>query len=311
MDSTSMVKNTLLYFAQNRLANRLARQYGLKLGAQRFVAGTSIDTALQASRELNARGMTVTLDHLGESVETVDEAQTATQSCLGVLDAIGQAGINARLSIKLTQLGLGLDRNLCIANVRTIVEKADRLDSFVRIDMEDFRYNESTIDVYRRVHRDFPNRVGIVLQASLFKTKEDVMALAQDHANVRLVKGAYRESTSVAWRDKSEIDANYLDVLQTYLSTGNFTAIATHDERIIEPIKEFIRSNKIPLDRFEFQMLYGIRSELAQRLLREYPVRIYVPFGDDWFAYFMRRLAEHPSNMAFLLRKGQKPDRDF
>ncbi|MHB1610914.1 MAG: proline dehydrogenase family protein [Sulfobacillus sp.] len=304
MDSARMVKNTLLYFAQNRMANRLAKQYGLKLGAKRFVAGTSIDAALQASRELNAHGMTVTLDHLGESVANTGEAHKATQSCLEVLNAIGQVGIKARLSIKLTQLGLGLDRELCLTNVLTIVENADRLNNFVRIDMEDFRYNAATLEIYRRVHRDFPNSVGIVLQASLFKTKEDALALAQDQANVRLVKGAYRESSAVAWQSKSDIDSSYLDLLRIYLRTGNFTAIATHDDAVIETIKDFIHANKIPLGRLEFQMLYGIRSELAEQLVREnYPVRIYVPFGNDWFAYFMRRLAERPSNMAFLFRR--------
>jgi proline dehydrogenase len=304
MDSARMVKNTLLYLAQNRTANRLARQYGLKLGAKRFVAGTSIDDAIKSSRDLNVRGMTVTLDHLGESVAHVDEAHNATQSCLDVLNTIDQVGIKARLSIKLTQLGLGLDSDLCISNALTIVETADRLNNFVRIDMEDFRYNAATLDVYRRVHRDFPNSVGIVLQASLFKTKEDALTLAQERANVRLVKGAYRESSAVAWQSKRDIDANYLDLLQTYLRTGNFTAIATHDDAVIETITDFVQANNIPPDHFEFQMLYGIRSELAEQLVREnYPVRIYVPFGDDWFAYFMRRLAERPSNMAFLLRR--------
>ena len=190
------------------------------------------------------------------------------------------------------------------------MERARHWGNFVRIDMEDYRYNEATLDLYRTLHAVYPNHVGLVVQACLFKTQEDIQRLAEEGADLRIVKGAYREAASVAWRERSDIDRSFLAILKKQLVTGNGTAIATHDERIIEVIKDFIRTQHISAEQFEFQMLYGIRSGLAGRLVDEgYRVRVYVPFGDDWFAYFMRRLAERPANLAFLWRRERADNR--
>ena len=298
-----LLRNILLFLAKSKAANRLAQRYGLRFGAKRFVAGQLIPDALAATRILNAAGIMVTLDHLGESVFTEKEAGNATRDCLDTLDAIAEAGVQSRLSIKLTQLGLDIDRNLCQGNVRKILEKAQGYGIFVRIDMEDYAHNEVTLDIFRELHKQFPNMLGLVIQAYLYKSGEDVEQLGREGVNLRLVKGAYKEPKSVAFPEKADVDRNFIELLERHLASGNFTAIATHDEAVIDHIKLFIQNNNIPRDRFEFQMLYGIRTSLQQSLVLEgYAVRVYVPFGRDWYAYFMRRLAERPANVGFVMR---------
>jgi proline dehydrogenase len=303
-----VLKNAFLFMAQSRSANKLARHYGLRLGARRFVAGESIEAAIDATKALNSRGIEVTLDHLGEFVSGNDEARLAARYCIDTLEAVRRSGVRARLSIKLTQLGLDIDKALCEENVRLILDKAVELDNFVRIDMENFQHNQDTINIYRQVHQVYAGHLGLVIQANLFKSKNDIADLESEGANLRIVKGAYQESPSVAFRTKNEIDANFLELLKLHLASGNFTAIATHDEGIIGPIKNFIDTHRIPRDQFEFQMLYGLRPDVADHLVHEgYAVRIYIPFGDDWFAYFMRRLAERPANAHFILKSFKRP----
>ena len=298
-----LLRNILLFLAKSQAANRLAKRYGLRFGAQRFVAGQSIPDALAVTRTLNAAGIMTALDHLGESVFTEEEAVNATKDCLDTLDAIAEAGVQSRLSIKLTQLGLDIDRNVCRSNVRKILEKAQGYGNFVRIDMEDYAHNEVTLDIFRELHEQFPNTIGLVIQAYLYKSEKDVEQLGREGVNLRLVKGAYKEPKSVAFPEKADVDRNFIELLERHLVSGNFTAIATHDEAVIDHMKLFIQNNNIPRDRFEFQMLYGIRTSLQQSLVLEgYTVRVYVPFGRDWYAYFMRRLAERPANVGFVMR---------
>ena len=302
-----LLRNVLLFLAKSQTANRWAQRYGLHFGAQRFVAGQAIPDALTVARTLNTAGIMVTLDHLGESVFTEREAVNATQDCLDTLDAIADAEVQSRLSIKLTQLGLDIDRDLCRRNVTCILERAHEHGNFVRIDMEDYSHNEVTLDLFRELHRQFPNTLGLVIQAYLYKSQRDVEQLGAEGANLRLVKGAYKEPKSVAFPEKADVDRNFISLIERHLVSGNFTAIATHDEVVIDHIKLFIRSHNIPRDQFEFQMLYGIRTQLQRSLVsQDYAVRVYVPFGKDWYAYFMRRLAERPANVGFIMRSMAK-----
>ena len=298
-----LLRNTLLFLAKSQAANRWAQRYGLHFGAQRFVAGQMIPDALAVTRTLNAAGIMVALDHLGESVFTEEEAVNAAKDCLDTLDAIAEAGVQSRLSIKLTQLGLDIDRDLCRRNVTQILQKAQAYGNFVRIDMEDYAHNEVTLDIFRELHEQFPDTLGLVIQAYLYKSERDVEQLGAEGANLRLVKGAYKEPKSVAFPEKTDVDRNLIELIERHLVSGNFTAIATHDEAVIDHVKLFIKNNNMPRDRFEFQMLYGIRTHLQQSLVLEgYAVRVYVPFGKDWYAYFMRRLAERPANVGFVVR---------
>lgn len=297
-----MLRSVLLSLAKNKSANRMAKRYGLHLGAQRFVSGETIDSAVEAIRRLNAEGMSVTLDHLGEFVNDQLEAKESADVCVRTLDAIHVAGVNATLSVKMTQLGLDIDKDLCVENMRRILGEASSLGLRVNIDMEDFSRCQVTLDLYDQLRADFDN-VDIVVQAYLYRSLEDITRLAQAGAHVRIVKGAYKEPPSVAFPDKADVDRNYLKMAETMLHSSGFTAIATHDERIIEHCKLFIGKHQIPKEKYEFQMLYGIRTDMQKHLVQEgYPVRVYVPYGDDWYGYFMRRLAERPANVAFVMR---------
>ncbi|PWI58994.1 proline dehydrogenase family protein [Sulfoacidibacillus thermotolerans] len=298
-----VMRNVLLLMAKNRKANQLARRYGLRLGAQRFVAGQTLAEAISTVQTLNAKQLLVTLDHLGESVFTEAEAIQSADACVQTLAAISERGVRSHLSIKLTQLGMDLSRDLCKENVIRILEEAKKHNNFVRIDMEDYAHNEKTIALFRELHATYGNTVGLVIQAYLYKSEKDVAQLGELNANLRIVKGAYKEDASVAFPNKADVDKNFLHLAQQHLANGHYTAIATHDEAIIEQMKQFVASQHIPKDAFEFQMLYGIRPQLQQQLALEgYKVRIYVPYGDDWYAYFMRRLAERPANVSFVVK---------
>lgn len=298
-----VMRNALLYMAKNRHANELARRYGLRFGAQRFVAGQTLSEAIKSVQTLNKQNLLVTLDHLGESVFTAEEAELSADACVSALTAIAEHGIRSNLSIKLTQLGMDLSRELCVNNVRRILEEAKKHHNFVRIDMEDYAHNEATIALFKEMHEIYGNTVGLVIQSYLYKSKEDITHLGALDVNLRIVKGAYKEEASVAYPVKADVDKNYVTLVQQHLSAGHYTAIATHDDAIIDQMKHFISEHHIANDRFEFQMLYGIRTQLQQQLASEgYRVRIYVPYGDDWYAYFMRRLAERPANVAFVVK---------
>ncbi|MDU0202372.1 proline dehydrogenase [Paenibacillus sp. MAH-36] len=297
-----MMRNMFQSLGKSRTANRLAKRYGLRFGAARFVAGETIQQSIQAVRGLNQDGRIATLDHLGEFVFSEAEALESADMCIQTLDAIAQSGVTSNLSLKMTSLGLDISRDLCVSNMRRILDRARMHGNFVRIDMEDYAHCQISLDIYRELRKDYDN-VGIVIQAYLFRTMQDMDDLHELGANLRLVKGAYKESPQVAFPEKSAVDDNYKKIIQKHLLNGHYTAIASHDEAIINFTKHFAKANGISGDQFEFQMLYGICEDLQKQLVKEgYRVRIYVPYGVDWFGYFMRRLAERPANVWFVLK---------
>jgi proline dehydrogenase len=297
-----MMRSIFLSMAKNRSANRWAKRYGLRLGAQKFVAGETIENAIETVRSLNQQGMTVTLDHLGEFVNDEAEANESADYCIQTLEAIHQAQVNSSLSLKMTQTGLDISRDLCMKNMRRILDVAKAYDLRVTIDMEDFGHCQVTLDILDELRKDYDN-VGTVIQAYLYRSLEDVLRLGQDGAHLRIVKGAYKEPPEVAYPDKPDVDANYLKLMEAQLLSNGFTAIATHDEKIIEHAKSFIAKHDIPKTKYEFQMLYGIATNLQTQLSEDgYPMRVYVPYGNDWYGYFMRRLAERPANVGFVLK---------
>ncbi len=270
--------------------------------SKRFVAGETLDQALAVGRRLNSEGITVTLDHLGESVTSLAEAAEARDVYLHTQNVIQQAGIQGNVSLKLTQFGLDLSEAACRANVAQLVQRAAQLQSFVRVDMESSEYVDRTLDLVRDLHRQFGS-VGIVIQAYLRRSKADVEELCARKIRVRLCKGAYLEPASVAFVDKADVDRNFVELMKILLDRGEYAAIATHDESMIEATKAFAESRKLPRDAFEFQMLYGIRRDLQKKLVAGgYRLRLYVPFGKAWYPYYMRRLAERPANVLFILR---------
>jgi proline dehydrogenase len=278
--------------------NRLARRF-----ASRFVAGETVDEAVTTAHDLNAVGLSASLDLLGESVLHAEEAVRARDMYLDLLDRIRAANANANVSVKLTQMGLDIDEALCVANMRAIIAKAKGYNSFVRIDMEQSTYTAKTLQLFTEVfYPEFGNAVGVVLQSCLRRTAADVDAMIALGARVRLCKGAYKEPASVAFPDKQDVDTTFVECMEQLLERGNYPGIATHDERIIEHAKAFARERSIPPARFEFQMLYGVRRDLQLRVRRDgYNVRVYVPFGTHWYPYLMRRLAERPANIAFIV----------
>lgn len=297
-----LLRSIFLSMAKNKAANRWAKRYGLRLGAQKFVAGETIESAIETVRQLNQQGMTVTLDHLGEFVNDESEANEAADYCIRTLEAIHEAQVNASLSLKMTQTGLDISRDLCIKNMRRILDVAKSYHLMVTIDMEDFSHCQITLDILDELRKEYDN-VGTVIQAYLYRSLEDVLRLGEDGAHLRIVKGAYKEPAEVAFPDKQDVDSNYIKLIEAQLLSNGFTAIATHDEKIIEQAKAFIAKHNIPKTRYEFQMLYGIRTNLQTQLTEEgYPMRVYVPYGNDWYGYFMRRLAERPANVGFVLK---------
>jgi proline dehydrogenase len=268
----------------------------------RFVAGETLDQALEVCRRINSEGITATLDHLGESVTTLEEAAQASDICLETLAAIHRSGIHGNLSIKLTQFGIDLSEQQCRASVEQLVQRAAALNGFVRVDMESSEYIGRTLSLVCDLHARY-GAVGAVVQAYLHRSRADVEMLCGRRIRVRLVKGAYLEPASEAFTRKSEVDHNFLELMKLLLDSGEYPAIATHDEKILQQVKAYAVHRKIPRDSFEFQMLYGIRRDLQRRLVAEgYLLRLYVPFGKAWYPYFMRRLAERPANILFLAR---------
>ncbi|MEQ2529519.1 proline dehydrogenase [Bacillaceae bacterium CLA-AA-H227] len=295
-------KNFFLYLSQNKGLNQAAKKWGLKFGAAQVVAGVTIEHAMQTVKDLNEKGIVCTLDHLGEFVSSREEAIQATEYNVRTLEAIGKTGVNSNLSVKMTQLGLDIDKDFCIKNMCQILDAAKRTNNFVRIDMEDYSHCQVTLDILRELREVYGfDNVGTVIQAYLHRSLDDVKDLKG--IPLRLVKGAYKEDPSVAYQDKPVIDKNYMRLIEEHLLSGSYTAIASHDHHIIAKVKDFVKKNNIPNDQFEFQMLYGFRTELQQSLVKEgYKMRVYVPFGDDWFGYFMRRLAERPQNVSFAVK---------
>ena len=298
-----MLRKTLLYLSnQQRVFSFVRRNRLAKRMASRFVAGETVEEAMAAVRALNARGITASLDLLGESVHREEEARATAASYLDLLDRINQEQLDANVSVKLTAMGLDVSEELCVANMHLVLERARDYDSFVRIDMESSHYTERTLHMFEhRLYPSYPKNVGIVLQSYLRRTAADVDKANRLKCRVRICKGAYQEPASVAFPDKRDVDENYKRCMHALMSDGNYPGLATHDERIIEDAKRFAADRGIATDRFEFQMLYGVRRDLQERLVREgYRMRVYVPFGTQWYPYLMRRLAERPANVAFM-----------
>jgi len=270
--------------------------------ARRFVAGETLDDAIEAARTLNAAGRSASLDLLGENVSDEAGARGAADGYLAMFDWIAREKLDANVSLKLTQLGLDLSETLCQELVEKIVAHASALENFVRIDMEGSPYTQRTVELTKRARAKYA-AVGTVMQAYLYRTEKDVQDLLNVGCRMRLCKGAYKEPPEIAFPAKADVDANYVKLMNLLLPSGIYHGIATHDPAMIQATKDFVREKNIGRDLFEFQMLYGIRTDLQQQLVREgYRLRIYIPFGTDWFPYFMRRLAERPANLMFFLR---------
>jgi len=270
--------------------------------AARFVAGANLDEALAVSRRLNAEGIAVTLDHLGESVTSLAEAAEARDVYLRTLPAIVEARIDGNVSLKLTQLGLDFSYDQCLANVERLAACAARLNTFVRVDMESSEYTERTLRLACGLHAAYGS-AGVVIQACLYRSRRDIEDLCAKRVRVRLCKGAYLEPAAVAFPRKSDVDRNYVELMKLLLDKGEYPAIATHDGRIVAETKAYAARRGVARDAFEFQMLYGIRRDLQEQLVSEgYRLRLYAPFGQAWYPYYMRRLAERPANILFILR---------
>ncbi|MBV9168814.1 MAG: proline dehydrogenase family protein [Chloroflexi bacterium] len=271
--------------------------------AQRYVAGEDLADGIVVAQTLNTQGLLVSLDHLGESVRTAAEARRAGGDYVDALDAIARDQVDANISLKLTQLGLDLGRDLAVAHLRSILQRAATLRTFVRIDMESSAYTQRTLDIHRELWQEGSSNVGIVLQAALYRTAADVEAAIELGTSVRLVKGAYLEPSSIAYADKAAVDANYARLLERLLTRGNQPAVATHDERLIQLAQDIARREGIRPEKFDFEMLFGVRRDLQLRLAQQgYRVRVYVPYGQEWYPYLVRRLAERPANVAFFAR---------
>jgi proline dehydrogenase len=298
-----MLRSLLLYLSERETPQRLlTRLPGARKLTERFIAGESVEEMLAAVGRLNRDGFEVTLDHLGESVSDRADAEEACRTYLAILDRLAREGLRSNISIKLTALGLAFDETLARRYLAAIAARARELHTFVRIDMEGSAYTERTLAAFRAV--DAPRDVlGVVIQAYLYRSEEDVDDLIALGARVRLVKGAYKEPADIAFQKKSDVDANFVKLMQKLLASGGYHAIATHDPKMVGATQDFARRQNIGPDQFEFQMLYGVRRRLQRGLLREgYRVRIYVPYGSQWYPYFMRRLAERPANVYFLIR---------
>jgi proline dehydrogenase len=301
-----VAKSFFSALASSAALKRLASRYGMRHEqsfARRFVAGETVADAIDAARVIEALGLTVTLDLLGESVASTQAAAEATGAYVRMIDEIDRAGVSRNISLKLTQLGLDIDRATTIDNLRRVLDVAAKVNVFVRIDMENSPCTERTLDAFNTVWKLGYRNTGVVIQSYLKRSNADVRQLLPLGARIRLVKGAYREPRSVAFHQKSDVDAAFVELMRLLLTEGAYPAIATHDPAMIAATKAFARERGIGHDRFEFQMLYGIRRDLQASLVAEgYRVRIYVPFGTEWFPYFMRRLGERPANVGFVMR---------
>ncbi len=300
-----VTRSALIYLSRQEWLKEFAARFGLfKKLTTRFIAGENIESAVGVIRDLNAHGCTASFDHLNESVGSIAETDSEVREYLDVLARIDETGIDSNVSIKLSQFGLEIDPELAYRNARRIVEDATRRGNFVRVDMEGSSVTQATIDLFKRLRAEFGlNDVGLVLQSYLYRTRDDARDLLKIPARVRLCKGAYNEPPEVAYPAKNDVDDNYIRVMQLLLASGVYHGIATHDPKMIEATLEFAQREGIGKEAFEFQMLYGIRRDLQVQLARDgFRMRVYVPYGKHWYPYFMRRLAERPANIWFVLR---------
>jgi proline dehydrogenase len=298
-----MLKAILLYLSRQKVIKNFMINFQVtRRVVDRFVSGEELADGLNAVKKVNSEGAIATLDHLGEEVSEPAEAITATGVYLNALDEIKENGVNTNVSVKPTQVGLKIDKKLCEQNFAKIIERAKKYDNFVRMDMEGSDCTQETLDVFKSLRKKYDN-VGIVIQSYLYRSESDVEEVLKLGGRIRLCKGAYKEPKEIAFPKKWQVDENFVKLTEKMLLSGIYHGIATHDENLIEKTKEFAQKNGIPKDRFEFQLLYGIRRELQHKLVKEgYNVRIYIPFGREWYPYFMRRLAERPANLFFFLK---------
>ena len=300
-----LTRSALIWLSRHEGLKDFATSFSVfKKLTTRFVAGETIEEAVRFIREINADGCSATFDHLNESVGSVGEAEREVSEYLDILAKIDDSHINSNVSIKLTQFGLGLDPELAYRNARRVVEEAHRRGNFVRVDMEDSNVTQVTIDIFKRLRSEFGlNEVGIVLQSYLRRTYSDAQELLKLPARIRICKGAYNEPPDVAFPIKKDVDDNYIRVMRLLLSSGTYHGIATHDPHMIDATISFANREGIGKDKFEFQMLFGIRRDLQRQLARDgYNLRVYVPYGKHWYPYFMRRLAERPANIWFVTK---------
>ncbi len=296
-----VTRDFFIMLSQNKVLNSGAKRWGLKLGAHTVVAGTTIAEMVESVKQLNQKGISVTIDNLGEFVFEKQEAIDAKRQILEVIEAIHEHNLNAHISLKPTQLGLDIDYDFCLANLKEIVDKANGYNIFINFDMEDHGHLQPSFDLLDALSKDYKN-IGTVIQAYFFQAEETIEKY-KDY-RLRIVKGAYKEPGNLAYQDKKEIDQNYIELIEYHLLNGKFTSIATHDHHVIDHVKKFVEKHKIPKDKFEFQMLYGFRKELQLELANEgYNFCTYVPFGVDWYGYFMRRLAERPQNLNLVAKQ--------
>jgi len=301
-----VVRRAILAAAESPRVQRLVRRHGMRLGARRFVAGETLDEAVEAIRTLNGNGISATFDHLGEAIHSEEEARAEVRTYESILDRIERERLDCNVSLKPTQIGLDISREFCVENLTAIVSHAAKTDTFVRIDMEDSAHTDATLDVFRAVRGEFDN-VGVVIQSYLYRSEKDIRDLLAIGARIRLCKGAYAEPADVAWQDKAKVDESYVNLTKILLDSGIYHGIATHDPKMIQAAIEYAAERKISKDAFEFQMLYGVGRDRQIALVRDgYRMRVYVPYGRAWYPYFMRRLAERPANVLFVLRAMMK-----
>jgi proline dehydrogenase len=303
----AIMKSALLYLSTSEgFKNFLGRFNSFNNVTRRFVAGEEIGQAVAAIKQLNSQRISATFDHLGESISSEAATLEEVREYRELIDSIATHSLDSNVSVKLTQLGLDIDHELCYRNTRAIVEAAQSRQNFVRIDMEDSPKTDATFEIFKRLRGEFEN-VGIVVQAYLYRTEKDIEDLLKLNARIRLCKGAYKEPESVAFPDKADVDKNYIKLMKMLLPSGIYHGIATHDPNMIEATKQFAREAGVGADKFEFQMLYGIRRDLQESIVKEgWRMRVYVPYGKFWYPYFMRRLAERPANIWFVLKNMMK-----
>lgn len=295
------LRDFFIALSENRTLNSAAQKYGLKMGAQSVVAGTNIQETIESIKELNQQGISCTVDNLGEFVFEKSEATAAKEQILEVITAIHENGVDAHISLKPSQLGLDIDRDFCYENLKEIVSLADKYDIFVNFDMEDYDRLHPSFELMEELSEEHGN-IGTVIQAYFHESEENIEKYK--NYRLRIVKGAYKEPADIAYQDKADIDRKFIQLIEYHLLNGKFTSIATHDHNVIDHVKQFVKINDIPNDKFEFQMLYGFRKDMQLQLAKEgYNFCTYVPFGSDWYGYFMRRLAERPQNLALVTKQ--------
>ncbi|MFA9144677.1 proline dehydrogenase family protein [Bacillus safensis] len=298
----SVTRNFFLFLSKSSLLNHIARNWGSAVASKKIIGGKDFESAIPVIKRLNDQGMAVTVDHLGEFVTKAEIANERTTECIQTIQRIAESGLNSHVSLKMTSLGLDIDDDLVYHNMKRILDTAEKHRIMVTIDMEDEQRCQKTLDIFKEMKSQY-EYVSTVLQAYLYRTEKDLDDLNELQPFLRLVKGAYKESAEVAYPNKKDVDLNYQKLIEKQLLSGNYTAIATHDDQMIEFTKNIVKKNNIQTSQFEFQMLYGMRSETQQALVKEgYQMRVYTPYGREWYGYYMRRLAERPANIAFALK---------